>query len=49
MKLNSYTFFIAGTGQGSVRKVRVPFYIMHLLVALVVVGGITTIAAPFRQ
>lgn len=45
MNLNSYTFFIAGSNQGSVRKVRVPFYVVHLLVAFAVVGGITTIAA----
>jgi murein DD-endopeptidase MepM/ murein hydrolase activator NlpD len=45
MKGKSYTFFIASSASGGMRRVRVPFYVLHLLIALVVVGGITVIAA----
>ena len=45
MKAKSYTFVIAANNQGSVRKVRVPFYVLHLLLALAVVGGVTVLAA----
>ncbi len=41
MKGKSYTFFIASSASGGMRRVRVPFYVVHLLTALVVVGGIT--------
>lgn len=45
MKGKSYTFFIASNASGGMRRVRVPFYILHLLSALAIVGGITVIAA----
>jgi murein DD-endopeptidase MepM/ murein hydrolase activator NlpD len=45
MKGKSYTFFIASSASGGMRRVRIPFYVMHALVALVIVGGITVIAA----
>ncbi len=45
MKPKSYTFFIASSDQGSVRKVRVPFYLLHALVLLAVVGGATVVVA----
>lgn len=45
MKGKSYTFFIASSASGALRRVRVPFYVMHLLVVLAVVGGITVAAA----
>ncbi len=45
MKLKSYTFFIAANTPGRMRKLRVPVYALHLIVALAVVGGITVLAA----
>jgi murein DD-endopeptidase MepM/ murein hydrolase activator NlpD len=44
MKGKSYTFFIASSASGGMRRVRVPFYVLHGLAVLAVVGGITTIA-----
>jgi murein DD-endopeptidase MepM/ murein hydrolase activator NlpD len=45
MKGKSYTFFIASTASGGMRRVRVPFYVLQVLLALVVVGSITVMAA----
>ncbi len=45
MKSKSYTFFVASANQGTVRKIKVPVYVLHLLLALVIVGGITVAAA----
>ncbi len=45
MKVKSYTFFIAANTPGRMRKLRVPVYALHLIVALAVVGGITVLAA----
>ncbi len=45
MKPEAYTFFVASNRNGAFRKVTVPVYILHLLAVLVVVGGITVIAA----
>ena len=45
MKPESYTLFIASNRNGTFRKVSVPVYVLHLLAVLVVVGGITVIAA----
>ena len=46
MKGQSYTFFIASTvSRRASRRVRIPFYVLQVLMALVVVGGITVIAA----
>ena len=44
MKGKSYTFFIASSASGAMRRVRVPFYVMHLVAVLAVVGGITVAA-----
>jgi murein DD-endopeptidase MepM/ murein hydrolase activator NlpD len=41
----AYTFFVASNRKGTVRKVVLPFYALHLLAVLAVVGGITVIAA----
>src|SRR5208282_5522538 len=45
MKGKSYTFFIASSASGGMRRVRIPFYVLHALAILAVVGGITVIAA----
>lgn len=45
MKGKSYTFFVASSASGGMRRIRVPFYVVHVLTALVVVGGITVMAA----
>ena len=45
MRSKSYTFFIASSASGGMRRIRVPFYALPLLMALVVVGGITVTAA----
>ncbi len=45
MKSQSYTFFIASSEKGQVRKIRVPFYVLHLLALLAIVGGATVLAA----
>ena len=45
MKPEAYTFFVASTRKGSVRKFTVPVYALHLLAVLAVVGGITVAAA----
>ena len=42
--MNSYTFFIARHKQGTIRKLRVPFYVLHLLGVFAVVGGVTVVA-----
>jgi murein DD-endopeptidase MepM/ murein hydrolase activator NlpD len=44
MKGKSYTFFIASSASGGMRRIRVPFFVVHLLTALVLVGGITVMA-----
>ena len=44
MKFKSYTFFIASSNQGSVRRLRLPFYLVQVLAILVVVGAATVIA-----
>src|SRR5258708_19622015 len=45
MKPAAYTFFVASSRKGTFRKIVVPVYALHLLAILVVVGGITVIAA----
>jgi murein DD-endopeptidase MepM/ murein hydrolase activator NlpD len=45
MKGKHYTFFIASNASGSMRKVRVPVYVLHALTALALVGSITVAAA----
>ncbi|MGC1476262.1 MAG: M23 family metallopeptidase, partial [Terriglobales bacterium] len=41
---SSYTFFIASNASGGVRRVRLPWYVLHVLAILAVVGGITIAA-----
>jgi murein DD-endopeptidase MepM/ murein hydrolase activator NlpD len=45
MKSKQYTFFIASSASGAMRRVRVPAYALHVLAVFAVVGGITVIAA----
>jgi murein DD-endopeptidase MepM/ murein hydrolase activator NlpD len=44
MRGKFYTLFIASSDAASMRRVRVPSYVLHLLGLLVVVGGISTLA-----
>jgi murein DD-endopeptidase MepM/ murein hydrolase activator NlpD len=44
MKGKYYTFFIASSASGGMRRVRVPFYVLHALAILAGVGGITVLA-----
>ncbi len=44
MKGKYYTFFIASSSSGDMQRVRVPFFVLHLLAVLAAVGGITVIA-----
>lgn len=41
---SSYTFFIASNATGGMRRVRLPWYVLHLVAVLAVVGGITIAA-----
>ena len=41
---SSYTFFIASNATGGMRRVRLPWYVLHVLAILAVVGGITVAA-----
>ena len=45
MKSKYYTFLIASSTQGTARQVRVSVYVLHALLALAIVGGITVLAA----
>jgi murein DD-endopeptidase MepM/ murein hydrolase activator NlpD len=44
MKTKYYTFFIVSNTSGGMRRAQVPFYVLHLLAILAVVGGITVAA-----
>jgi murein DD-endopeptidase MepM/ murein hydrolase activator NlpD len=44
MKGKHYTFFIASSASGGVRRVRLPVYLLPLLSVLAIVGGITIAA-----
>lgn len=44
MKPRHYTFFIASTASGGMRKLRVPRYLLHFLLLLAIVGGATLAA-----
>src|SRR5271154_5467543 len=44
MKGKHYTFFIASNASGGMRRLKVPFYLVDLLILLAAVGGITVIA-----
>jgi murein DD-endopeptidase MepM/ murein hydrolase activator NlpD len=45
MKPGAYTFYIASNRKGTLRKLSVPLYVLHLLAILAVVGGVTVLAA----
>ena len=45
MRSKSFTFLLASSGRGALRKVTIPFYVVHLLALFAVVGGITVFAA----
>jgi murein DD-endopeptidase MepM/ murein hydrolase activator NlpD len=45
MKGRNYTFFIASSASGGLRRVRIPVYVLHVLSLLAIVGGITVAAA----
>jgi murein DD-endopeptidase MepM/ murein hydrolase activator NlpD len=44
MRGKHYTFFIASGASGGMRRIRVPFYVLHLVALLAAVGGITVLA-----
>jgi murein DD-endopeptidase MepM/ murein hydrolase activator NlpD len=45
MKGKHYTFFVASNASGSMRRLRVPVYVLHGLAVLALVGTITTVFA----
>lgn len=45
MKGKTYTFFIASHDSGGIKRVRVPFYLLHLIAILAVVGTVTVAVA----
>jgi murein DD-endopeptidase MepM/ murein hydrolase activator NlpD len=45
MESKHYTFLIASGGGGTLRKLRIPAYVVHLLAVFAVVGGMTVFAA----
>ena len=45
MKPETYTLFMASNRGGAIRKITVPFYALHVLAILSIVGGITIAAA----
>jgi len=45
MKPEAYTLFVASSRNGSVRKITLPGYVLHMVALLAVVGGVTVIAA----
>ena len=45
MKKQTYTLFVASNQRGTVRRITVPLYAIHVLAVLAVVGGITVMAA----
>ncbi len=44
MKGKSYTFFIASSASGGMRRIRVPHFVLHVLVVFAIVGGVTVAA-----
>jgi murein DD-endopeptidase MepM/ murein hydrolase activator NlpD len=45
MRRKYYTFFIASTDAGKMRRMRIPHYAIHLLMVLAAVGSVTVLAA----
>ncbi len=44
-KREAYTFFVASSRKGTFRKITLPGYVLHLIVILAAVGGVTVVAA----
>lgn len=45
MKLETYTLLVASNRRGTIRKITVPFYALHVLAALSIIGAVTVTAA----
>jgi murein DD-endopeptidase MepM/ murein hydrolase activator NlpD len=45
MKPEAYTFFVASNRKGSLRKITIPGYVLHLVFLLAIVGSVTVLAA----
>ena len=45
MKPEAYTFFVASNRKGTFRKITLHGYLLHLVVLLAIVGGVTVLAA----
>lgn len=45
MKSKHYTFFVASSGSGAMRRMRIPSYALHVMAVFAIVGGITVLAA----
>jgi murein DD-endopeptidase MepM/ murein hydrolase activator NlpD len=45
MKPETYTLFVASNRSGKMRRLTVPFYALHVLAVLAIVGGVTVAAA----
>ncbi len=45
MRRKYYTFFVASTNSGKMRRMRIPHYALHLVVLLALVGGVTVLVA----
>jgi murein DD-endopeptidase MepM/ murein hydrolase activator NlpD len=45
MRSRTYTFLIASSSEGKLRKLRIPHYVVHLLALFALVGGMTVFAA----
>jgi len=44
-KREAYTFFVASSRKGTFRKITLPGYVLHLIIILAAVGGVTVAAA----
>jgi murein DD-endopeptidase MepM/ murein hydrolase activator NlpD len=44
MKGKHYTFFIASSASGGMRRLRIPLYVLHFVALLAIVGGVTILA-----
>src|SRR5713101_5571866 len=44
MKPNTHTFILMSSRRGQLRKLKIPFYAVHLLALFAIVGGLTVIA-----
>ena len=45
MRPKTYTFFLASSDRGTVHKIRLPVYLLHLFMILAMVGGVTVLVA----